>query len=299
MAMTTAGGNLAFLPTQVHDLIVQPVVAGSVAIQAIGGEAAVIYVNDTANTFRVPVVTEDPTAAWTAEGSEIAATAATLSETSSGFFKLAGLTIITRELANDSSPAAAQIVGAGLARDIARKLDAAFFGSNVTDAGPPVVRNAAQPAGLEDLTGFNAVAGGAAGASWTNLDPFAAAIAGAENVGAELVSFTAHPDDALLLAQLKDETGSNRPLLGVDPTTPTRRLLQGVPLLPSPAVTEGTIWGIPRGRVLIVIREDVRLDVDRSAYFTSDKVAIRATLRCTFLHPHPAAVQKVKLVPAG
>lgn len=51
------------------------------------------------------------------------------------FFKLAGLSIITNELRNDSSPAAQEAIGAGLARDLSRKLDAAFFGKTTTN-GP-------------------------------------------------------------------------------------------------------------------------------------------------------------------
>lgn len=49
--------------------------------------------------------------------------------------KLAGLTIISNELAMDSSPAALQVVGDGLVRDLARKTDQAFF-ANTTTNGP-------------------------------------------------------------------------------------------------------------------------------------------------------------------
>lgn len=290
MAMTTASAVRAFLPSQVGELVVQPVTRASVAIQAVG-EA--VFADAMTNSYRVPLVSADPTAAWTPEGEEIVPSDAVLNEAASVFYKLAGLTIISRELAEDSSPAAAETVGAGLARDIAAKLDAAFFGTNVTDAGPPIVRNTAQPAGLEDLAGFNPVDAGAA--AWANADPFAEAVYAAEGVGASVGAFVANPVDALALAKVKKATGSNEPLLGNDPTQPTRRTLQGVGLLVSPGVTPGTVWGIPRGRVLVVLRDDVRLDVDRSAYFSSDRIGVRATLRGAFLYPHPAAVQKITL----
>lgn len=278
--MKTTDANKSFLPEEVHSLIVQPVSRAAVALQV----AEIARASDRANGFRVPIVTADPSAAWTAEGAEIATSDATLAETESRFFKLAGLTIVSRELAEDSSPAATTLVGQGLARDIARKLDAAFFGTK----GASTV----QPAGLADLAGVNEVD---AGTAWADADPFIAAVFAAESVGATLTAFVAHPDDALGLAQLRKAAGSNEPLLGTSATEATRRVIAGVPVYTTPAVTEGTVWGLPRDRAIIALREDVRLDVDHSAYFGSDRVGIRATLRAAFAFPHAAAVQKITL----
>lgn len=36
----------------------------------------------------------------------------------------------------------------------------------------------------------------------------------------------------------------------------------GVPLLISPSVTAGVVWGIPRDRVIAVIRDDSRIETD-------------------------------------
>jgi len=74
-------------------------------------------------------------------------------------------------------------------------------------------------------------------------------------------------------------TGSN---VSADPTQPTRRVVLGVPIIPSAAVAEGDVWAIPQARVLVVLREDVTLDADRSAYFSSDRIGVRATLRVGF-----------------
>lgn len=278
VAMTTASANRAFLPEQIHSLIVQPVQAASVALQVADVQSTGAQVN----AYRVPIVTADPVASWVAEGAEISASDANLGEAASPFYKLAGLTVISKELAEDSSPAAAQLVGNGLARDIARQFDAAFFGAKGS--------NAAQPAGLENLVGFNAVAG-----SGTNLDPFEQAASAAETAGVTLSSFVAHPDDALKLAVLKKSTGSNEPLLSADTTQASRRLIAGIPLRVSPAVKKGTVWGIPQSRIIVAIRQDVTLDIDRSVFFTSDRVAVKATMRAAILYPHAAAVQKISL----
>lgn len=268
----------AITPDQIESLIVQPVAAASVAMQV----ATVINTN--ATDTRIPRVMADPSASWVAENAEIGASDPTIDDIVISPAKLAGLTVLSNESVADSNPAAASIVGDGLTRDIAKKIDIAFFGAK--DADP------VRPQGLEDLTGFNAINPGTA---WADLDPFAEAIADAEGLGLQVNSFVANPADALILAQLKESGTSNRPLLGADPTSATRRLLQGVPLLVSPAVTPGTVWGLPKLRAVVVRRNDVQLEVDRSAYFTSDRTAVRAIMRVGFGFPHAAAIQKITL----
>lgn len=275
---TTTDDVTGITPDAVSTLITLPVAAQSVAMRV----STVIETG--ATDTHIPLVTGDPSAAWVAEGEEIGASDPTVDDIVVTPTKIAGLTIITNELAADSSPAAAGIVGDGLSRDIARKIDIAFFGSN----GASTV----QPEGLEDLTGVTDVE---AGSAWTDLDAFAEAISNAEGLGLTIDHFVANPADALILAQLKESTGSNKPLLGSDPANPTKRTLQGVTLLTSPGVTVGTIWGLPKARAIVVRRTQVDLQVDRSAFFTSDRTAVRATMRVGFAFPHAAAVQKVAL----
>lgn len=273
---TTAPAAGGITPDQYAALIVQPVQAGSVAFQI-----ATQLTTDATRTH-LPIVQEDAGAAWTREGDEIPVEDATLGEEIVTPAKVAGLTVVSSELAEDSNPQATQIVGDGLARSIARQVDAAFFGRLPAPA----------PGGLEAVPNVTTVT---TGKKWANLDPFLEAIAQAETVGATLTSFTAHPSDALALAQIKEQTGSNRPLLGSDPTTPTRRVIAGVPLYVSPAVTPGTVWGLPKDRVFVVLRRDVKVDLSADAYFQSDQVAVRGTMRVGFGYPHPAAITKVTL----
>lgn len=275
---TTTNDMTGILPDAIETLITTPVMQQSVAAQV----ARTITTQSTRT--HIPLVTGDPTAAWVAEGDEIGASDPTLDDIVVTPAKVAGLTVITNELAADTSPEAADIVGKGLSRDIARKIDAAFFGTN--DGGP------VQPEGLEDLAGVTDVD---AGAAWADMDAFAEALANADALGLQLNSFVANPADALALAKLKDQTGSNRPLLGTDPTVATKRTVLGVRLLVSPAVTEGTVWGIPTERVMLVKRQEVTLDVDTSAYFTSHRTAIRAVMRVGFAFPHAEAIQKLSL----
>ncbi len=263
----------------VGPLFVQPVERASVAMQT-----STTVMTD-GSTFRVPLVTADPTAAFVAEGAEIPVSDPTLSEIVVTPRKVAGLTIVSRELAQDSSPAAATVVGDGLARDVARKIDAAWFGAQAAPA----------PSGLGALTGFQAVSAGstASGTVYANLDPFAEAISKAEQVGATLTAFVTDPATALTLAKLRTSSGSNEMLLGRDATEVGQRRILGVDLVVSPDVTPGVVWGYDSSRVWTVLRSDVTLDVDRSAFFTSDRVAIRATARIGFAFAHPQSVVRI------
>lgn len=269
MSMLTTDANQGFLPEEIGDLVVQPVIDAAVATQVAK------VVTTAAHKFHIPIVAADPSAQWIEEGEEIIPSDATFSEAPVTFSKVGGLTIISRELAEDSSPEAAQVVGDGLARDIARKLDTAFFG----DVAAPA------PSGLESLDFVSHV-----DADFSSTDCFFEAQSEAEQVGASIGAWVTDPDTALLLATVKEQTGSQRPLLEPDPTQPTRRVVGGVPLWVSPAVTAGTVWGIPQDRTIVVIRRDVTLDVDESAYFSSDRIAVRVTMRVGFGFPHEAAV---------
>ena len=269
----TPGKGGGILPDQFAELVVRPVQTGSVAY-------LVSTLLTTPNArVHLPIVATDTTAAWTAEGAEITPSDPGLGEIIVEPSKVAGLTIVSREMALDSNPAAAELVGQSLARDIARKIDSAFFGSTTVNG----------PSGLASVTGVGEVDGGTP----TSADPFAQAVSQAEQAGAAIGAWTANPADALALAQIKEATGSARGLLQPDPTQPGRRLIEGVPLLVSPAVPEGTVWGVPREFTFVVEREGTTVDVDGSAYFSSDRIGVRAVHRVGFGFPHPAALQKI------
>ncbi|AZI58387.1 phage major capsid protein [Nakamurella antarctica] len=276
MTLYSPQANGSFLPFDVGALIVQPVTTESIATRIS------TVVKTGAQTFRIPIVSADPTAAWTAEGAEIAPSDPTLTELIVTPKKLAGLTVISNELAHDSSPEAAKVVGDGLARDLARKIDAAFFAATTVNG----------PSGVKSLTTTVVSAGG----NWSNVDPFTEAQYAAEGAGTTITAFVANPADALLLAKLKAATASNLNLLQPDPTQAGRRTIGGVPLYISTAVTVGEVWAIPQDRAFVVIREDATVTADSSVFFTSDRVAVRATLRVGFAFPQPLGLVKITKV---
>lgn len=277
MTLTTVSGSGLLSPAEVGDLVISPL--GEVSIAATVSS----YVPTTQATYRLPVASENPATAWVAEGEEIPVSDAEMGELATNFRKLAGLTLVSNELVADSNPQAADVIGAGLVRDLAIKLDAAYFGSN---AGNPKA-----PAGLADQP----VTEVDAGTAWANVDPFNAAVYGAASYGRAVSAFVASPTDALLLANLKESTGSNKALLQPDGTEAGRRQVAGVRLRTSPAVETGTVWAVPQSAAYVVVREDAEVEADSSPYFSSDRTAVRAKLRVDFLFPAPAAVHRIRL----
>ncbi len=272
--LTAAGSGSAILtPEQVQSLVIEPLIRDAVATQVSS------VVQTTSTSTRFPIVVTDPTTGWTPEGQEITPSDADLDELVCTPLKLAGLSIVSSELMEDSDPSALEVVGSGLVRDLQLRIDSAFFG-NTTSNGPN---------GLGHLTGVTNVAGG----SITDLDAFAEALSEAEQVGAQLTAFVAHPDTVLAMSTLKVQADNIQPLLGVDPSSPTRRSVFGVPVYASPAVSTSVIWGLPMAKSFVVTRRGATVVADSSAYFSSDRIGIRCTLRVSFAWPHAAAVIKV------
>jgi HK97 family phage major capsid protein len=215
------------LPRDYDDLVVRTAVDESVF-----AKGATIAMTGS-HTYRIPVVVSDAAAAGVAEGAEITPTDPTPTEVAVTPAKIAALTVISSELAEDSTPAAAEIVGAGLARAIARKIDAAVASSLASPT----------PDGLTDLVGFSPYVDADA---WSNLDWSAHALSLAGSVGASLTASVASPATASELATVRVATGSNAAILGADPTSPTSRQVAGVPLNVSQYVEDDVIWGLDR-----------------------------------------------------
>jgi HK97 family phage major capsid protein len=258
------------LPPEYAELITKPVEEKAIPFQS----SIATVVGTGSKELQIPLLLEDAGAEWVAEGSEITPDDPSIGELTITPKKVAGLTIISSELANDSNPKAQELVGAGLARSIIGKVNAAFLGNLASPA----------PKGLDSLAGVTELTGNLA-----NLDIFAEAVSAAEEAGVDITGWIMHPTQALALAKLKDITGSNKALLA------DSRTILGRPVTVSAKNVAGTIYGLPAPRIITVLREDVELAVSGDAYFTSDRVAIRATMRLGFGFPDEAAITRITL----
>jgi HK97 family phage major capsid protein len=81
--------------------------------------------------------------------------------------------------------------------------------------------------------------------------------------------------------------------LGTDAISATGRMILGVPLFVSQYVAANTPWAVDSSRVWLVVRDDATVEADRSVFFTSDRVAVKATMRAGFGLVHPQSVVKV------
>jgi HK97 family phage major capsid protein len=172
--------------------------------------------------------------------------------------------------------------GQGIVRDLIRKTDQALFSATTTN-------------GPEGVPGVSGVSDVDAGASYANVDAFTDAVYTAAGVNAVLSAWVTNPATAKTLSKLKELTGSNRPLLQPDPTLPGRAQILGVPLLTCPSVTttKNVVWGIAAQYSYLVVREAAEVESDRSVFFTSDPVAVRAIVRLGFGFAHPPSLVKI------
>lgn len=251
-----------------EDLIITPLKSQAVTMNP----AVSTTVITGAHEWHAPRLDKGAQASWVAEGQEIPLSDIQLSEVTVAPAKAAALSVLSRELAQDSSPDAQQIIGNSMVNDIKRVVDQAFLTNMATPA----------PAGLASLTDATEVT-----LDLANLDSFAEAQFAAEGVGAHISSFIVSPDDALQLAQLKVSSGSNETLLQ------GQRTINDVPVIVAPQLATGTVYGLDASRVYTVVRDEIRLDVDESVYFTSDRIAVRTTMRVGFGFAHPTSVIKM------
>lgn len=275
---TTANGAAVLSPDQINTLIVLPLQSESVALRA----STVVQISS--HSLRVPRVTTDAAASWTPEGQEITPNTPTVDSVVITPLGLKALSLLSNELVNDSSPSALKLVGDSVVRDVAKKIDQAYFANTTSNA----------PNGLLSITPTSADAGDA----WTNLDRAEYAKSNAAQHNTTVDTFVTSPATLLKIATLKELSGSNKTLLGSDPTAPADYTVAGVPIIATPAVTTADlVWAIPRSRVVVAMRQNVTVETDKSMAFSSDRTALRCVIRISWGFLEAAAICKIATSP--
>ncbi|KAF0835679.1 phage major capsid protein [Nocardia caishijiensis] len=267
--MTVLNSNLpqAWTPEDYGKLVDLTVEAKSVAFQA----GTIVPTN--MQTIRFPLLKADPTTGWVAENATIPLTDPNTDEIVVTPAKMAGRTQMSNESLSDSNPAVADQIGKGLARDIARKIDAAFFGNTVTNGASGLLSVAYSTVDT--------------GATIANLDPFHMAKHTAQVAGAELSHFVLSPAVALALSLAKQGTGSNMGLLDSVGDGVT---VAGVPVLVSNAVATGEAWGLDKEQIMTVRRTGTTVKRSGDVAFAEDATQIRATARVGFGFVNPSGL---------
>lgn len=261
----------ALSPEERSELIIGPLQREALALRTTR------VLQTSRDAVQVPLLTEDVPTDWVAEGQELPTGEPDVREVTLRPAKLAALTSISSELAEDSEPGAAELIGQSIARSLRSKLDMSF----VSAAG----------GGLPSAGVFTtATAGAALGAS---LDAVSDAITTVEAAGGTADVIVMSPSVWGRVRKLRTEDTANTPLLGVEGQPAGQRTLFGVTVFVDATVPDDTIGVWDSSAVAVALRRDVKVETDTSVYFSSDNVAVRATLRAAWAVLDPARVVTV------
>ena len=291
----STGTPSSFSPSEYASYFIDKLSAQSIALKA-----GIRVVRTTRDSLVIPTWTTDTTSAWTAEGDAIVSTDAAASSITATVRKLAALQAVSNEAISDSNPSLLDAVSAGLVRSVGLSFDLGFFeGSGVA----PEIR------GLKNVVGITLDSSlGVDGSVPANLDTIAGAIGTllSANSGDPVIAM--HPRTWGTLLKLKDlAAGSNKPLLS-DATASAPRQIFGRPVYLSSqlSITEtkganadcSSIYVFDPASLVAVIREDVRVEVDRSRLFNSDQSELRAIMRADVVAAHAAGIVRIQGVRA-
>lgn len=289
-AGSTDGG--AYTPTEFASYFFDRLAASSVGLRS-----GFRVIRTSRDSLVVPRWTGDTSAAWTAEAGTITSTDATADQITATPRKLAGIQRVSNEALSDSNPALADIVAGGLVRAVALKADLGFFEGSGT---APEIR------GLKNVAGITTVSMGTNGAAISSLDPFADALGALQTANTEGLAIAMHPRSWTALMKLKEGTGSNKPVLQEHAGSAGQavmRSIYGVPVYLSTqlSITEtqgsssvaSSAYVYAPSEVVVVVRDDVRVERDSSRLFNSDESEIRAITRLDMVVPNPAAVVRI------
>lgn len=290
----TTGAPASFSPSEYASFFIDKLSAQSVALRA-----GIRVIRTTRDSLVIPRWTDDTTAGWTAEGDAIVSVDAGADSITTQVRKLAALQAVSNEAISDSNPSLLDAVSAGLVRSVGLTFDLGFFeGSGVA----PQIR------GLKNVVGITLDSTlGADGSVPANLDTIAGAIGTllSANAGDPVVAM--HPRTWGTLLKVKEAAGSTKHLLS-DATAAAPRQILGRPvyLTSQISITEtkganadcSSIYVFDPASVVAVIREDVRVEIDRSRLFNTDQSELRAIMRADVVAAHAAGIVRIQGVRA-
>lgn len=269
------------------------------AAKSVGLASGFTVIATDKKSISVPKVTADPSAGWVAEGEALPESETSGETLTATPRKLGVIEGLTREVIQDSEPAALAIAENSIIRALALKLDLGFFEGSGT---------APEPKGLKNVSGIQTISLGTNGESLSNLDPFAEALGMLEAENAEGSAIVMNPRTWKGLTKLKELTsGSNKPLLQESAGSGSQgieRTIYNIPVYLSSQLstteTQGTsslassIYVYDAGQIVAVRRQNTQVDVFPQWKFREDIQGVRATSRWDVAVPNPKAVVRIK-----
>lgn len=272
---TTSSAKPILAQSQIDDLFVLPVLARSIA-----GRVCQI-IQTSAPRLVVPRITSVPSAAWVGELQEIPTSDAAFDEVSIIPSKVAGLVPISAELKEDSAEDVLRLMGDRLVADTVYKIDQALFTTQPAPAPP----------GIADLPG---VTTSTVADTTALLDEFVAVSAHASDRGASIAAWVVSPAIRTRLLQIKALTAGLAYL--IDTTDADGNpMFAGAPILSTPLIPDGTVWAVPRDRIIFMVHPSQETDITASdaPLFGRDGWMVRSRLRAGFGCTDEAALTKI------
>ena len=187
--------------------------------------------------------------------------------------KLGIVTGLDVEAVEDASVSTLDVIGASLARAIAKKLDARLFSTAAADKGP---------AGLLGTFTPQAEAVG--------VIPLLKAIAGIQADGGNPDTIFVSPADWVTLRTEPTETGGKLPLLGVEVSQAGAKTVDGVAIRVCPALATGKAVVAEARQIIVGIARQITVVASSEARFTSDVVLVKCSIRADFKVNDPQGV---------
>ncbi|MGD7002122.1 phage major capsid protein [Corynebacterium halotolerans] len=274
----TPKGSKFFDATTVNELIVKPVIEQSVAMQV-----STVLRPTAGARVEIPLILNDGDGepGWVPAGGEVPLNAAP----DAGFLlldhhKLAARGEVPWEHMDDVAHDVTNIYGQGLVNKLIRTIDDAFF----SPAGKHPIHGVGKLKGINEMTATGLA----------NTDTFLDALEHAENHDTKVTSFVMSPATKTAIAKLKKATGSEENLLGVN-DAPGSNTISGVPLLSTRRVPDNIIWALPADRLVVSMRQNATLTLDRTAGFERMTAGLLASTRVGMGCIEPAAVTKITI----
>ena len=231
-------------------------------------------------TVRLPKMSSDPVAEWTAENAQLTSSDPATGEVILSAKKVGSFVRISNELFQFAEPGAIDLLFRQGAQSLALAVDLAVFeGTGLQN----------QPRGLNGRSGISTVSMGTNGAAFADLDPFADAIGTLATNNAQASAIVMHPRSWQALIKVTTDTGtSTKPLLQAHSGSGGQMVtgsIYGVPVFLSSQLsitqTQGSAtdassaYVVQADRIVVSRHGPMRVEVDRSRYFEFDQSAVR------------------------
>lgn len=285
-ALSTTSAS-AVAPAELSSFVYDKLRAESVALRS-----GIAVVNTERTSVQWPRITADVDPGWYAEAATITPGDPTIATLTATPRKLAHLVQFSNEIVDDSEPSAIDVVRDNLVRALGLKLDFGIFEGTGT---APQIR------GLKNVSGIQTVSAGTNGAAPT-LDMFADAIALLESVNAPRPYAIVAPARTFSTLR-KSKATTNEYLLTGSPGTDAPASVFGVPFYVSNQLTltetqgsssaANSAYVFATSQVVLVRRQDITVELDRSRLFNSDQSELRGKLRADLVAPNPTAIVRV------